>query len=468
MKLSAPTLLYPDMANVARRRLLLRASLSTVAASLGDRRGRAAPVAAAGPGVYPTIVLQLRGGWDPVMTFDARPGLLNRDVTDANIRETRSGMRWNVETVSALQPHLEDAVLIRSLKTPGGHESGWANLWYGSYRYQASPGSYRPWPNHLASALLARQRATAPNVVGYFVGGTSDTDYVTFSNQSADPRGAAQRISSIPAFVGSLDASRGLPPAAVQQRVYRHVDAMNRRFLSPVVQSRLSRAFEQAGAQASDLLGADTPEFWPPDAAVRAAFAVSDADLAAVTSKGVPTFKAMVVLAFCLARARVSHVVTVGSDGNDFDTHRGNVVNQKKQAALFFPIVARLLSALKATPSPVEPGASMFDTTHVVVLTEMGRAPVVDKDASGDATGTAHWPWGNALLFGGRFKRGLVFGALDDGLVGVPADFATGERGKGPILQMGNLAATIMKANGVDPKEWSDAAPVDVLLRGSP
>ena len=37
---------------------------------------------------FPTIFIQLRGGWDPCYHFAARTGYASRDVTSDGIRET--------------------------------------------------------------------------------------------------------------------------------------------------------------------------------------------------------------------------------------------------------------------------------------------------------------------------------------------------------------------------------------------
>ena len=102
----------------------------------------------------------------------------------------------------------------------------------------------------------------------------------------------------------------------------------------------------------------------------------------------------------------------------------------------------------------------MFDTTHVVITSEMGRSPGAEG-----ATGTTHWPWTHALLFGGNFKRGFAFGDLSSGLTGVGANFTTGKLETGaPAPTMLNVIATVLKANGVAPSSYDASQPIDAVL----
>ena len=126
------------------------------------------------------------------------------------------------------------------------------------------------------------------------------------------------------------------------------------------------------------------------------------------------------------------------------------------------PEIGRLLDALKATPSPVDSSVSMFETTHVVITSEMSRANRNDAgnpDTKDGASGTPHWPWTQAAIFGGSFKRGYAYGRLDGDLEGVRTNPTTGALNEGEIPTVKNLFATLMKANGVDPKGWTSAGP---------
>lgn len=415
---------------------------------------------------FPTIFFQLRGGWDPCYHFAARSGYATRDVTDDGIRETAAGVRWYQPTMAAMTPHMEEATVIRNVRMTSNinHHNGPVELWYGDGN---NPTARHPWANVLASALLARAPAAAPNVTTYWKREYSpsdiDTDYVTYHNTSPEPLGAAQRILDIAAFSDSLDLSQGLPPLSEQEAIYAQIDRMDQRLYRDCLQPSTIARFSQANAQANDLLGRQVESIWPPDEDTRSLFNLGDEDLTLTGFQGTPHLKPMSALAFQLARYQVSHVISmVASDNYAYDSHGGSAsatVNQKNVGTRYFDIIAPLLSALKATPSPIDPTVSMFETTHVVVASEMGRSPTPEN-----GNGTFHWDSTHVACFGGRFKRGYGFGDLDDQLHAIPADFSTGALNQGSVASWPNVIATILKANCVDPATYSDARAIDAVL----
>lgn len=427
------------------------------------RRASAAVPAGA---VFPTIFIQLRGGWDPCYHFAARTGMATRGVTTAGIRETAAGVRWYEPTLSAMTPHMEDAVIIRNVRMSSNidHHTGLVELWYGR---ASDPLARPPWTNVLASELLKRASVAAPNVTSYwkreYSASDRDTDYVKYHNTSADPLGAAQRILDISAFSSSLDISQGLPPTTEQQAVYDAIGKSDARLYHPRVQPTTIAQFGQANAQANDLLGRDLKAVWPPDTATRTLFNLADADLERKGYQSTPQLQPMTALAFQLARYQVSHVISmVAPDLYSYDNHGGAspTTRQMTTGTRYFGTIARLLSALKATPSPLDSTVSMFETTHVVIASEMGRSPTAEN-----GNGTFHWDSTHVACFGGHFKRGYGFGELDGRLNAVPADFNTGALNQGTTASWMNVVATILQANGVDPATYSNAKPINAVLR---
>jgi hypothetical protein len=102
----------------------------------------------------------------------------------------------------------------------------------------------------------------------------------------------------------------------------------------------------------------------------------------------------------------------------------------------------------------------MFDTTHVVIASEMGRSWNAEN-----GNGTFHWDSTHVACFGGRFKRGYGFGDLDAKLNAIPANFTTGALNQGSVPSWMNVVATILKANGLDPSGYSGAKPIDAVLK---
>lgn len=455
------------------RRTVLKSLLGAGALTLVDgaispvfrRLAHAAPPTTA----YSTIFIHLWGGLDPVMHWDARTGFVNRDVAAGDVRTTAAGVRWYEPVLAPLAAHMEDAVVIRNLLGSFGHEQGSALLWYGTGN-ATDAAAATPWTNYLASQLLLARRVPAANLVTY----QNDDDdpfvnFTSYNNRSPDALAAAQRVTGISGFTDGLDVLAGQPSPALQGRVFQHVARMKQRLYSPTVQARATAQFAAADQQADDLLTQPIPPVWPPDAATLAAFNLSASDLTTVVSDGNQRFKTHLALAYQAARQRISHVVYLQSTQGGYDTHNSHDAGQRARSLSYMADLGRLLTALKSTPSPVVDGLTMFDTTHVVVTSELGRANQADLGDDNDPTdglGTPHWDFTSAILFGGRFKRGYAFGDRDATFKGVPADLTTGALGSGVNPTMKHLAATILKANDVDPAPWTTALPIDAVLRG--
>jgi hypothetical protein len=97
----------------------------------------------------------------------------------------------------------------------------------------------------------------------------------------------------------------------------------------------------------------------------------------------------------------------------------------------------------------------MLDKTLVMVSSEFGRTPKINKDAGRD-----HWPKVFSVAFaGGGFKRGYVHGTSD----------ATGTEPENDPLTVENMAATVYKQLGIDPTKRLMAPgnrPIDIVRGG--
>lgn len=441
------------------RRELLGGLAATGAAGLLAPRAYAQGAPAP---VFPTIFIKLRGGWDPVQHFCGRVGSTNRSVTSSQLKTSTSGAVYFTPILSTMAAHIDDAVVIRNVNMAGtDHRVGANILHYGKL------GTGRTaWTNYLASKLLARAPAVAPNLAAYWTYDSSGgvNDFVNYNNISPSPLGAAQRLLSIDGFARSIDLTGGMPTPARQKRINAFLGAFDDAQYSPTVQAPFLQAYGQSTQQANELVDKSITQLWPPDAATMTLFNATAAQLSARGYAGIPAFKAMCMLAFQVARAKATHVLSFDGDtalgGVTYDTHSNNIAGQLNAGRHYFDPIAQLLAALKATPSTVVAGKTMFETTHVVIASEMGRSPGAEG-----ATGTTHWPWTHALLFGGNFKRGYAFGDMTAGLVGVPAEFATGKiNTSAPMTTWLNVVATVLKANGVAPSGYDAALPIDAVL----
>jgi len=98
----------------------------------------------------------------------------------------------------------------------------------------------------------------------------------------------------------------------------------------------------------------------------------------------------------------------------------------------------------------------MLDSTLVMVSSEFGRTPKINKDAGRD-----HWPRVFSVVFaGGGFKRGLIYGSSS----------VTGDEVEDKPLNVESLAATLYNQIGIDPEGTLESAggrPVKIVYNGS-
>jgi uncharacterized protein (DUF1501 family) len=97
----------------------------------------------------------------------------------------------------------------------------------------------------------------------------------------------------------------------------------------------------------------------------------------------------------------------------------------------------------------------LLDSTLVMVSSEFGRTPKVNKDAGRD-----HWPRVfSIVLAGGGIKKGQIYGASD----------STGAEPDSDPLVLEDLAATIYHQLGIDPDKRLISPgnrPIDIVHGG--
>jgi uncharacterized protein (DUF1501 family) len=112
-----------------------------------------------------------------------------------------------------------------------------------------------------------------------------------------------------------------------------------------------------------------------------------------------------------------------------FDTHTRNFPAMEDHGEIMDPALAALIDDLATS--------GMLDKTLVMVLSEFGRTPRINKDAGRDH----HASCFSTLLAGGGLKAGVVIGSSDkDGAS--PADRP---------VEVADLHATVCHALGIDP-----------------
>lgn len=460
---------------------------------VGQAHGAPPPGLLATP--YPTVVIMLHGGLDPAMHLLAVPNgtygtqtFVNRMSGTSGIKDTTSGLRYFTGSVAAtgkadLVPHLNDIAMLRAFRGAQGHESV-AMTWYGQYA-ETRPATPRktPWAHYIASKFRAAG-AYVPKPCA-LVYPNQDLqvipllDFAAYGNKSPDPSVAVERVLRWESFFESLSAT-GLPPFAQQDPVYALSRALNGGTYS-AAQSDIRDKFDSATAGADKVLSTVYGgSVWPAPANVLTALGATPASFSASMANKNTQFPAFFTFAFQALAKNLSHVIGINSfgiadklglgiaDANlSWDTHTNNYQGQMVLGQELWSALGKFIALLKATDSPIVPGKKMFDTTNIWLQSEMGRAAYHQADGKPEnekyRSGTQHWPDTHALFLGGRFKRGKVIGAFSPKYRATPINVATG--GEGSVaVNFDHLAATVIKASGVDPAGFTSAPPIDALI----
>ncbi len=176
-----------------------------------------------------------------------------------------------------------------------------------------------------------------------------------------------------------------------------------------------------------------------------------------VTLPAAPSEAERLEIAVQLLSAGLSRAVTV--EGTmprqaQWDSHQGNDRQQDLCFENAFQGLVTLMERLEATPAPG--GGALSERTMVLVLSEMGRTPVLNGSEGKD-----HWPWTSALLVGAGVAGGRVVGGTDAGMAGRGVDPESGEPDDGgDPLTPAALAAGVLEQFDVDPEgEYPGVAP---------
>jgi len=131
-----------------------------------------------------------------------------------------------------------------------------------------------------------------------------------------------------------------------------------------------------------------------------------------------------------------------------WDMHSGIANGMERGLPKFDQAYAALIKDLERR--------GMLDKTLVMVSSEFGRSPKINKDAGRD-----HWPKVFSVVFaGGGFKKGLVYGSSDP----------TGSEPAEDPLTVENMATTVYRCLGINADKRLMAPgnrPIDIVRGGS-
>lgn len=161
----------------------------------------------------------------------------------------------------------------------------------------------------------------------------------------------------------------------------------------------------------------------------------------------------------CLQRglSRVAMVEFYGHMGLTWDTHGANN-NQSAAYDELFGALSGVMTSLRERPGELAP--SLADEVCVVVMSEMGRYPLLNS-----RQGKEHWTYTSALLLGAGVRGGQSIGGYDEETYrGVGVDLETGGPG-GSLLVPDHLGATLLAIGGHNVEaELPGAEPIAAAL----
>ena len=379
---------------------------------------------ASGTGAKRFVLVFAGGGWDPTYVFDPKPGSAYVDMGVGELAPFGSGQLW----FDAARPSVTEyfnrygaiTSVLNGINVPAvAHESCRVRMLTGS-RDRTRPD---------LSALIGHEIGAATPMPCLDIGGGA---YVGALGADLGYLGERNQLASLVL----PDRAQKPPDRQSWQRHFLTVEqrATVRAFVETrAARERAGRASRGVNAQRLDnfMLGLerahrlhDYPDF----------FSAMSAD---------KDFAAQAQIAASALAAGVSRTVNVRIGGG-FDTHTDN----HEQAGLFdtaFADFTALMDLLAATPSP--DGGTLLDDTVVMLLSEMGRTPLLNDDDGKD-----HWPFTSGLIAGCGIRGAHITGATTDTLVGETVDFETGDvSASGDILNAENLIAGVLELFDIDP-----------------
>ncbi|MDP2312604.1 MAG: DUF1501 domain-containing protein [Pseudomonadota bacterium] len=410
------------------RRALLRASSGLLGAAALHRVGAPGRARAASGAALKFIFVVAYGGWDPTRVF--APEFANPAVVMEPEAQERSaaGLRYVDHPDRPNVRAFFDRHAARSVVFNG---VGVASIAHESCLRICLTG--RPGPDGADwGAILGAARTADFPIPHIVIGGPSFPGaYAAAVTRTGTNAQLAALLSGDLAAWSDLPFVRPTPSAET--------------VMNTTVERRVAAALARArpGAEAALVEGLGT-------ALDRAAYLQGLGDGVVWDTT---TFGGQARLAVDLLALQVSRVATLAYATQPWDTHVDNDVHQSAAFEGLFAALLEILALLEAQPG--QGSGTLADETVLVVLSEMGRAPVENVYAGKD-----HWPATSALLVGPGLQGGRTIGAFDDGLYGCTIDLVTGEPAEGGAgLDAAGVGATLLHLAGLDPEEHVPGAP---------
>lgn len=431
-----PVTWYDDPAHfrrVSRREFLFAGLAGGLGLSLGNlfqlRAAEAGALEPLVPKAKSLIHIFLPGGISAQESFDPKPyAPIEYRGPMGSIETKLPGVRFSEHLKQTAQ--IADKITIVRSMTHGeaAHERGTHNMFTG---YRPSPALQYPSFGSVVSHELGSRKnlppyVCIPNVPNEFAGsGYLSTAHGPFS-LGGDPAGKGFKVRD-------LNMHEGITPERFERR--REILASVDEHFRTLEKSDALNAMDSFYQAAYSLVSS---------AEARAAFDLGAEPEALRNEYGMHDAGQRMLMARRLVEAGVRLVsLTYGG----WDMHANIAKGIEGSLPKFDQAYAALIRDLDRR--------GMLDETLVMVTTEFGRTPKINKDAGRD-----HWPRVFSVAFaGGGFKRGYVHGSSDP----------TGSEPDQDPLTVENMAATVYTQLGIRPEKKLMAPgdrPVDIVKNG--
>lgn len=341
------------------------------------------------------------GGMSHLDTWDPKPGAPTGGEFEA-IETSTDGVRIS-EIFPELARQMHHCALVRSIAgTQGAHERATYHL---QTSYNMSANIIHPGFGSVVVHELQQQGDLPP--------------YVTISGRA--PRASYLGQTCEAYFVGApgeKDPYLAFPDGIAQVRGDQRLEVLNRfngRFSNGKNDSRLAST-QTSIADAVRLMRSP---------------ALSAFDLSKVPTKTINRYGDTDFGKGCLLAKQLidTGVRFVQVNRGGFDTHMNNFPAMRGHGEIMDPALASLIQDLA--------DSGKLDKTLVVMLSEFGRTPTINKDKGRD-----HYPQVfSGFLAGGGIRGGTVIGSSDD----------EGREVKDRPIKVADLHATFCHALGIDP-----------------
>jgi hypothetical protein len=355
------------------------------------------------------IHIWLPGGWAQQETFDPKPlAPLEYRGDMATVETCLPGVVFNEQLAHTAK--IADRITVVRSMTHGeaAHERGTHNMFTG---YRPSPAltfpsfgsvvSHELGPRENLPPYVCLPNLPAPDAGAGYLG--SAFGPFTLGSDPADPKFTVRDL----ALPGGVDPQRFANRQKLRDIVGRHFQRMEDNVNLEAMDEFYTRAYDLVSS-----------------ARARAAFDISSESDAIKDEYGRNQAGQRMLLARRLVESGV-RLVTLNYGGWDMHQKIKDGINRTLPA--FDQGYATLIRDLERR--------GLLDSTLVMVSSEFGRTPKINKDAGRD-----HWPKVfSIVLAGGGIKRGLIYGSSDS-IAAEPADSP---------LTVEDLATTVYHCLGI-------------------